>query len=75
MTIVSFRHPVVEKGNNIVGFYYRASHGKKKHDSIMVVADKFSKEAHFIPVKFTYKVNNIVRIFMEEIFKLHGIQK
>ena len=47
----------------------------RKHDSIMVVVDKLSKAAHFIPVKYTYKVVNIVDIFMKEIFKLHGVPK
>jgi transposase InsO family protein len=41
----------------------------------MVVIDKLSKFAHFIPVKSTYKVINISEIFMEEIFSLHGIPK
>jgi hypothetical protein len=31
----------------------------KKHDSIMVVVDKLSKEMHFIPVKTTHKEENI----------------
>ena len=26
------------------------------HDSIMVIVDKLSKETHFIPVKYNYKV-------------------
>jgi len=47
----------------------------KQHDSIMVVVDKLSKVAHFIPVKSTYKVVNIAEIFMKEIFRLHGIPK
>ena len=47
----------------------------KHHDSIMVVIDKLSKEAHFIPIKYTYKVVNIADIFMKEIFKLHGVPK
>ena len=47
----------------------------RQHGSIMVVIDKLSKAAHFIPVKSTYKVFNIVDIFMKEIFKLHGIPK
>ena len=34
-----------------------------------------SKEAHFIPVKSTYKEMNIVDIFLKEIFRLHGIPK
>ena len=45
----------------------------RQHDSIMVVVDKLSKDAHFIPVKYTYKYVNIVDIFMKEIFRLHGV--
>ena len=41
----------------------------------MVVVDKLSKEAHFIPVKTTHKDTNIVEIFMKQIFRLHGISK
>ena len=41
----------------------------------MVVVDKFSKEAHFILVKTTYKAANIVDIFLKQIFRLHGILK
>ena len=47
----------------------------KQNDSIMVVVDKLSKAAHFIPVKSTYKAVNIAEIFMKEIFRLHGIPK
>ena len=48
---------------------------KKHNDSIMVVVDKLSKAAHFIPTKSTYKVVNMVDIFMKEIFRSHGIPK
>ena len=41
----------------------------------MVVVDKLSKSAHFIPVKATYKAANIADIFMKQIFRLHGISK
>jgi hypothetical protein len=41
----------------------------------MVVIDKLSKSAHFIPVKSTYKDINIAEIFMKEVFRLHGIPK
>ena len=40
----------------------------------MVVVEKLSKEAHFIPVKTT-KAANVADIFMKEIFQLHGISK
>ena len=46
----------------------------RQHDSIMVVVDKLTKEAHFIPVKSTHKMDDIAKIFMKEIFKLHGFQ-
>ena len=48
---------------------------KKQNDSIFVVIDKLSKEAHFIPMKSNYKVVNIADIFLKEIFRLHGIPK
>ena len=41
----------------------------------MVLVDKLSKAAHFIPVKTTYKAANIVDIFLKQIFWLHGIPK
>ena len=47
----------------------------KQHDSIMVVVDKLSKSAHFIPVKSTYKAINVVEVFLKEIFRLYGVSK
>ena len=47
----------------------------RQHDSIMVVVDKLTKESHFISVKSTYKAEAIAKIFMREIFKLHGFPK
>ena len=47
----------------------------RQHDSIMVVVDKLTKESHFIPVKSVYKANAIAKIFMKEIFILHGLLK
>ena len=38
----------------------------KQQDSIMVIVDKLSKVAHFIPVKSTFKVVNIVGISMKK---------
>jgi hypothetical protein len=47
----------------------------KQHDSIMVVVDKLTKAAHFIPVKLTHKETNVVDIYMREVARLHGIPK
>ena len=48
---------------------------KKQNNSILVVINKLSKEAHFILMKSTYKAVNIADIFLKEIFRLHGIPK
>jgi hypothetical protein len=45
----------------------------KQNDAIMVVVDKLSKSAHFIPIKSTCKAIDIANIFMKEIFRLHGM--
>ena len=47
----------------------------RQHDSIMVVDDKLSKVAHFIPVKYTYKVVNTAGVFMKDISRLHGVPR
>eukprot|EP00253_Pinus_taeda_P022056 PITA_22056 len=48
---------------------------KKNNDSIMVVVDKLSKSAHFIPVQSTYRAVEVTHVFMQNIFKLHGLPK
>ena len=65
----------MEMGSYFHGFYYRISNDLETHDSIMVVVDKLTKAAHFIPVKSTYETGDIAKIFMKEIFKLHGLPK
>jgi hypothetical protein len=47
----------------------------KLHDSIMVVMDKFTKAAHFIPLKATHKAADVTDIFIKEVAQLHGIPK
>jgi hypothetical protein len=47
----------------------------KMHDSILVVVDKLTKDAHFIPLKTTHKVADVTDIFMKEVARLHEITK
>ena len=47
----------------------------RQHDSIMVMVDKLTKAAYFIPVKSTHKIDDIAKIFMQEILKLYGLPK
>jgi hypothetical protein len=46
-----------------------------QHDSIMVVVDKLTKAAHFIPFRLTHKATYIAYVYMKEIARLHGIPK
>ena len=47
----------------------------RQHDSLMVVVDKLTKATHFILVKSTHAFDDIAKIFMKEILKLHGLPK
>ena len=39
----------------------------KLHDSVMVVMDKLTKSAYFIPLKTMHKAVEVVDIFMKEV--------
>ena len=45
------------------------------YNSIMVIVDLLTKVSHVIPVKTTYKVSDISRLFVKEIFRIHGLPK
>jgi hypothetical protein len=47
----------------------------KKHDSIMVVFEKLTKDSHYMPMKTTHTMTNIAEIFMKEIARLHEIAR
>jgi hypothetical protein len=57
------------------GFITKLPKTNKQHDSIMVMVDNLTKDAHFIPVNITRKEANIVDVYMREISRLHGIPK
>ena len=46
---------------------------QRKHYSIWVVVDRWTKYAHFIPIKSTYLTEDYARIFIDEIVCRHGI--
>jgi hypothetical protein len=41
----------------------------------MVVVDKLTKSAHFIPLKTTHRAADVADIFLKEVARLHGIPK
>lgn len=49
--------------------------GLPKSDSnevILVVVDRFTKYAHFLSLAHPYSVQQVVQVFMDNVFKLHG---
>ncbi|KAL0462690.1 UNVERIFIED_CONTAM: Transposon Ty3-G Gag-Pol polyprotein [Sesamum latifolium] len=44
-------------------------------DTILVVVDRLSKYAHFVALKHPFSAVVVAQLFMENIFKLHGMPK
>jgi hypothetical protein len=39
----------------------------------MVIVDKFSKYAHFVPVCHPYTASKVAEVFVDNIYRLHGL--
>ena len=45
------------------------------NDGIWTIIDRFSKQAHFLPVKKIIKAGHMAKVFSTQIFKHHGMPK
>jgi hypothetical protein len=54
-------------------FVFELSRTVKKHDSIFVVVDCFSKMTHFIPCSKTTDASRVVKLYFHEIVKLYDL--
>jgi transposase InsO family protein len=49
--------------------------GEGKWDAVMIIVDKLTKRAHFIPNKTTDEAPQIAKRFFNEVIRLHGVPK
>jgi hypothetical protein len=46
-----------------------------RHNVILVIVDKLTNNAHFIPVRDTYDVTDVAHVFVSEVIHLHRIPR
>ena len=46
-----------------------------RYNAILVVIDKFSKYGHFVPIHHPFTAMQIAKVFLDNIYKLHGLPK
>jgi len=40
---------------------------------ILVIVDKFSKFAHFLPLSHPFTASQVAKLFMQQVYRLHGM--
>ncbi|SLM33662.1 gag polymerase env protein [Lasallia pustulata] len=50
-----------------------STYGSTTWDSILVVVDKLTKMAHYIPVQKTMSVTDFIKVFIRDVVKHHGM--
>jgi len=60
-------------GNDSHGFCGWSSQDFGEVDSIRVVVDRLTKLAHFIPVRIDYNAEQLAKVYVKEIVRLHGV--
>ncbi|KAL1299895.1 hypothetical protein AAHE18_18G140400 [Arachis hypogaea] len=43
-------------------------------DAVWVIVDHLTKSAHFLPIRVNYSLEELARLYLKEIVRLHGVQ-
>src|SRR3954468_18252501 len=65
----------MEVGTDRHGLHHRLPRSSKGHDSIWVIVGRLTKVAHFIPVRTTYRGDQLADLYMSRIICLHRVLK
>ncbi|XP_048433006.1 uncharacterized protein LOC125473767 [Pyrus x bretschneideri] len=67
-------HPgEMEMGKYYNGFLYKFPRTRNGYDGVWVIVDRFTKSAHFIPVREKYSLSRLAELFILKIVKYHGV--
>ena len=45
----------------------------RKHDAVWVIVDQLTKSAHFLAVRMTFTLEELCKLYILEIVRLHGV--
>ena len=54
-------------------FVMKLPRTSRGHDAIWVIVDRLTKSAHFLPIRETYSMEQLARLYMNEIVTRHGV--
>lgn len=69
--MIDIKHLVYFKHS--VNFIMDLPRTQQGNDSIWTIVDRFSKQAHFLPVRKTINAEHIAKICLPQVFKHHGM--
>jgi hypothetical protein len=68
--------PVFDKAWKVVSLDFIEGLPKSQgHDAILVVIDKFSKYAHFLPLANPFTALTVAKLYFNNVYKLHGLSE